>query len=69
MTDTEKEVLINEMFRISNNLKNLALKINNLPLEKKENKDNIKIAGTIKPQIGLEQIKWQNSLRATYYFN
>ena len=64
---SEKEKLMNEMFSLSNKIKTIALKINNL--EDKPKKKNIKIeriAGTTLPQINSGNFNWQNSLRSPF---
>ena len=64
---SEKEKLMNEMFSLSNKLKTIALKINNLEDKPKKKNNKIeRIAGITLPQINSVNFNWQNSLRSPF---
>lgn len=64
---SEKNKLMNEMFILSNKIKIIALKINNLR-DKPDNKPIKRndVAGTTRPQINNGSFNWQRSLRRPF---
>tara|TARA_B100000767_G_C19691749_1_gene504332 strand:+ start:71 stop:274 length:204 start_codon:yes stop_codon:yes gene_type:complete len=66
---SEKKILIEEMYTLSNKLKVIAYKINNLEDKQKiNNSKKTDIAGTIRPQNNSCNFRWQKSLRNRFSF-